>query len=406
MTRQRRLHIGWTLVAGIAAAVSWSTAAAADCTQTSVGRTPINDLGPGLYLGLFQGGLYPGGLNTPPAAHAAEGAARAAAVIPRDTAGNPSPTGKYVLLSIGMSNTTQEWCAGSSPPCAAYSFMGQAAAHPLVNHTTLVIIDGAAGGQTAGTWDQPTDQNYDRVRDQELAPLGLTEAQVQVAWVKVANAGPTVGLPSANAEAYTMKAQLGGIMRALKTRYPNIQIAFLSSRIYAGYASTTLNPEPYAYEYAFSMKWAIEAQINQMAGGPVDPHSGNLDYGGVAPWMAWGPYLWADGLTPRSDGLIWQCADLANDGTHPSPSGREKVADMLMAHMLNSPYAVPWFRINCPMPDPNNDGSLNTSDLPVFVSVLTGADTDPAHVAGSDANCDGHSDGKDIFLFVALLLGP
>ena len=37
-----------------------------DCTRTSVGRTPINDLGTGLYLGQYQGGLYPNGLNTPP----------------------------------------------------------------------------------------------------------------------------------------------------------------------------------------------------------------------------------------------------------------------------------------------------------------------------------------------------
>jgi len=68
---------------------------------------PLNDLGSGTYLG-FQGGLYEGGSNTVPADHAAVGAARAAAVQPLDTSGNPSPSGKMVLLSVGMSNTTQE----------------------------------------------------------------------------------------------------------------------------------------------------------------------------------------------------------------------------------------------------------------------------------------------------------
>src|ERR1043165_6467872 len=53
-----------------------------NCAGTSVAETPLNDLGTGLYLGQFQGGLYPGGSNSPPAAHSAEGLARAGAVEP------------------------------------------------------------------------------------------------------------------------------------------------------------------------------------------------------------------------------------------------------------------------------------------------------------------------------------
>jgi len=86
---------------------SATAARGANCAMTSVGLTPIDDLGTGHYLGQYQGGLYPGGLNTMPAAHATEGAARALAVTPRDLSGNPDAAGRYVLLSIGMSNTTQ-----------------------------------------------------------------------------------------------------------------------------------------------------------------------------------------------------------------------------------------------------------------------------------------------------------
>src|SRR5438045_4699789 len=42
----------------------------ADCSLTSTGIIPLNDLGPGSYDG-FTAGLYPAGSNMPPAAHAA-----------------------------------------------------------------------------------------------------------------------------------------------------------------------------------------------------------------------------------------------------------------------------------------------------------------------------------------------
>ncbi|HEY0696784.1 MAG TPA: hypothetical protein VGD43_03135, partial [Micromonospora sp.] len=169
----------------------------------AAGAVPINDLGSGSYLG-FQGGLYPGGSNAVPVAHRTVGVNRALRVQPLDTSGTPSANGRYVLLSIGMSNTTQEFCSGDASGCAPYSFIGQAAADPQVNHDKMAIVDGAAGGQTASTWDSPTDANYDRVRDTRLAPLGLTERQVQVVWLKVANANPSVSLPATNADAYQL----------------------------------------------------------------------------------------------------------------------------------------------------------------------------------------------------------
>lgn len=329
-------------------------------TQAVTGFTPLSDMGVSTYLG-FGGGLYENGTNSPPADHAVAGMEHAAAVQPLDASGSPSASGKIVLLSIGMSNTTQEWCSASSAsPCDAYTLMGQAATSASVNHTTLVIVNGAAGGQTASTWDSPADANYDRVRDTRLAPSGVTEQQVQAVWLKVADAGPTVSLPSASSDAYALETFMGNIVRALKARYPNLQLVFASSRIYAGYATTTLNPEPYAYESGFSVKWLIQAQIDQMrnGGAVVDARAGDLNLVTGAPWIAWGPYLWADGTSPRSDGLTWLSGDLAADGTHPSTSGRTKVADMLMSFFLSSPFAQCWFAVPCAATTPPAAGAL------------------------------------------------
>src|SRR5438093_4711366 len=106
---------------------AWSAAAfcISSMLRAQTGMIPLNDLGSGLYLNQYQGGLYPNGSNTVPAAHASEGMLRAGAIQPLDLNGNPSASGHYVLLSIGMSNTTQEFCSqsGAIPP-NPWTFMG------------------------------------------------------------------------------------------------------------------------------------------------------------------------------------------------------------------------------------------------------------------------------------------
>jgi PEP-CTERM motif len=322
--------------------------------------TPINDLGTGLYLNQFQGGLYPNGSNTVPTAHEAAGLQRAAAIQPLNAQGQPDANGKYVMISIGMSNTTDEFCSGNiGTSCASYSFIGQAAADVSTNRNRLV--DGAQGGQDAKVWISPTDATYDTVA-QRLAAAHVTESQVSAIWLKQADADPTVSLPNASADAYHLETYLGDIVRAAKVRYPNMQQVFLSSRIYAGYATSTLNPEPYAYESAFAVKWLIQAQMNQMSGGGIDSRAGDLNYNsGIAPWITWGPYMWTNGLTPRSDGLTWQQSDFGSDGTHPSTSGRTKVGSMLLNYTLTSEFTEPWF-LSATAGDFNSDGVVDEAD--------------------------------------------
>jgi len=343
------------LLALIAATALAAPAHAKDCNLTWPGLVPLTDLGSGTHLGRFEGGLYPGGANEPPPAHLAEGLARAQAIAPLDTNGAPSANGRIVLLSIGMSNASQEFCSQpGTEPCNEHSFMGQAALHPDVDRERLVIANGARGGQVATEWDHPLDTNYDRVRDEVLEPLGLGEAQVQAVWLKNANGNPSVSLadceedleacPTQPADAVVLEARLAAIARAVHVRYPNAKLLFLSSRIYAGYATVALNPEPYAYETGFGVKWLVAAQIAQMSGGGVDAVAGDLDWDESAPWLGWGPYLWANGTTPRSDGLTWACSDLEDDGIHPAPAAEEKVGAALLDFFLDSPLATPWFR--------------------------------------------------------------
>lgn len=304
----------------------------------------LTDLLTHTYYG-HSGGLYPGGANFPPPDHDSAARARRNSLKPLDVNGDESPFGKYVLLSIGSSNTSQEWCsAGSGPPCSSWSVMGRAALDPGVNHYTLVIVNGAADGQDAPQWTSPTSPNYERIKVGRLAPLGLSENQVQAVWLDLFDPRPTTSLPSDTADANTLVANLGMVVRALRARYPYLRLVFVSSRVYGGYATIDLNPEPYAYESGFAVKWLIESQINEMRGRTANPRAGTLDYvKRAAPLILWGPYLWAAGASQRSDGLYWLPTDFEPDGTNPSQPGESKVAEKLLEFFKNSPYSRCWF---------------------------------------------------------------
>jgi hypothetical protein len=302
------------------------------------------DLSTGTYYGHI-GGLYPGGGNFPPPEHDSAARIRRNQIKALDVNGDESPFGKYVLLSIGSSNTTQEWCsANSAPPCSSWTFMGRAAADPAVNHYTLVIVNGAAPDQDAAQWTSPTSANYERIKVGRLAPLGLSENQVQAVWLDLADAKPAVALPADSADAYTLVTNLGLVVRSLRARYPYLRLVFISSPIYAGYPIGDLSGEPYAYESGFSVKWLIESQINEMKGQATNPRAGSLDYvKKAAPLILWGPYLWAAGGVARSDGLWWLRTDFEADAIQPSQAGETKVADKLLDFFKNSAYTRCWF---------------------------------------------------------------
>lgn len=281
--------------------------------RESTGLTPLTTKSTDKYNG-FTLGLYGDNQNTPPADHLKRATAAAAKVTPLN--------GKIVLMSLGMSNTTQE-----------FSRFVQIANQDKSKNPQLVIVDAAQGGRAADDWTDPKQPTYDQA-EKRLAAAGVTPAQVQVLWIKQARKGPST-LGDFPKHAQALEADLKQIVLASKQRYPNLKLIYLSSRTYAGYATTPLNPEPYAYESAFSVQWLIRKQIDGK-----DP---DLAYD-QSPILLWGPYLWTDGTKGRElDSLTWQKEDTANDGTHPSNSGREKVANQLLEFFKSNETTRPWF---------------------------------------------------------------
>ncbi len=277
--------------------------------------TPLTDLESAQYLG-FAGGLYPNGKNSRPSAHAQAGVALGARVQPVDKDGKPSTSGKVAMVSIGMSNTSREFS----------EFIRLANADPRKN-SSLVIVDAAQDGANARNIAVPGGDYWSHV-DRRLQGSKISAAQVQIVWLKTALGHESHSFPE---KALLLQGALRSILEILKTQFAQLKLVYLSSRIYGGFSEIDLSPEPIAYESAFAVKWLIEEQINNW----IPDRS--------MPWVSWGPYLWANGLMPRSDGLFWVRSDFELDGVHPSAQGALKVATMLLEFFQQDTAAKSWF---------------------------------------------------------------
>ena len=287
----------------------------------------LTDLGTGTYLG-EEGGLYPNGSNVRPADHDAAGVTIAQSIQPLDVNGNPDPTGKYALLSVGMSEAGIEFV----------HFIADAYADPSTN-SQLVIVNGANPQAVASLWADPTFGGWSAIMDYFLPQAGVTANQVVAAWVKDTD-NVTTGFPSTWT---SLQTHLENIAQNLHTYFPNLKLLYFSTRIYGGHAIDqpgSIHNEPYAYQTGFAVKWAIQDQLNGDPNLNYDPSQGPV----MATWMSWGPYDWANGLLARTGSLVWTCQDIRGDGIHPSnPAGREKDANMILNFFKTDDTTTPWF---------------------------------------------------------------
>lgn len=339
-----------------------------DCSQSSTGFPPINDLGTGIFRGL-QGGLYPDGQNVPPNEHYNAGLDLANNIVPLDTNGQPDiVNGKIVFLSIGMSNTKQEFGK-------LIRFVDT-----LKNKNSyLELVNGAqAGWEINKIVSQDTTFWCNLIEN--LNTRGLTSNQVQVIWLKETEGFPIDNAPDTSFNVYVdyLKDKFKIAMHIISTKFPNARLCYLASRVFGGYSTNDKTPEPFAYYQGWSVKYLIEDQINSDTA---------LTYSGSnqrSPWLLWGTYLWADGATHRSDGLSWICPEDYMDGVHLSdPFGQEKAAILVLDFFLNDKTAQAWllnkplvnilaeeeitikeFHLEQNYPNPFNPGTVISYSLP------------------------------------------
>ena len=94
--------------------------------------------------------------------HLDAGMAIARTIRPLDVTGAPSDAGTIVMISIGMSNTSQEFCSMNGvedfrqDDCRPWTFGGRVEADPTVRRRPeFIVVNGARGGMSAEYWVTP-----------------------------------------------------------------------------------------------------------------------------------------------------------------------------------------------------------------------------------------------------------
>jgi hypothetical protein len=298
-----------------------------DIANTSSPLVPITDLGTGNYFGTM-GGLYPGGTNVAPASHVSDGVALAQSIQALDASGKPDPNGKYVLLGIGISTLQYEMNA----------FVPMASADPSVN-PKLVIVNGGEANASATQFANPTSPFWTTITNFLLPNRNVTTNQVVAVLFEDVDLNLTGTYPSDNTQ---LQGELESIAQNVHNLFPNVKLMYFEPRVYAGYSNgiNNDNPEPYSYEVGFAMQKVVADQLAGLPSLNYDPSKGPV----MAPWISWGTYDWANGMLPRSDGLVYTCQDIMSDGRHPNATyGAPKIASMWLDFFKTGSTTTPWF---------------------------------------------------------------
>ena len=325
------------------------------CSSESsfTGLPPITDLGPGqTYMG-EPGGLYPNSSNDMPASHRAAGEQIARSIVPLDANGNPDPVnGQIAMTDIEISLTMLVWSGYTDPNDPNYTptehFMYRANADPAKNPKLRF-------GNIRRRTDLPRDTRdpgnaYYANANAQLATQGIAPAQVQIVWFYPfpLTQGQDGGDESFPAFARSVQDDWKQSLRTFKQVYPNLKMVYLGSKHHTYVPPSTPGAvqDPQQHDLAWAVKWVVEDQINGNPSLNYDPAKGPV----VAPWVAWGPYFWSDGPTPRAyDGFHYDCEDTQNffanngDFTHPGRNGVFKEAGLLLDFLKSDSTAAPWY---------------------------------------------------------------
>jgi hypothetical protein len=280
---------------------------------TSFGLTPLTQLKAPYHN--LSGGLYGSFRNTPSPELMSRLESSASRIEPLDRTGRPSADGTIGFLSLGPSTTM-----------LASQAIKQAIEADPARNPAVTFVNGGINEMTAQRWAASGEPWNGQ--SAKLSAARVSPDQVQVLWLKAEMLRPWLSGASTVSRMVDYANLLDRILARAEARFPNLQLVYVSSDEFSGYVKRNTLREPESYESAFGVREFIRR------------HESDRD----GPTVLWGPYLWADGDTPRDDGLTWLPDDFqAKDGVHPTLSGSFKVAEQMMAVLHGPTAASLWY---------------------------------------------------------------
>lgn len=247
------------------------------------------------------GGLYPGGVNTPPAS-----------LQTRLQKAVNKITGPVGIIGLGASNALYE----------GMEFEDLTAG--LLN---AKFVNGALGSKNL---EKMQEGNYWSYVHNQIALSGISDNDVQIAILESNTFSNLISTGSFEDYKNYVVSQLTAVCQRALVEFPNLKIIYFGGTCTSLYALAGYEKflEPWAYYLSWAIKALIEKQIN---GDPSLSISGPTK---ICPLLAWMTPQWSDGATPNAFGFSWDGEDVfpaypgaIQNGVHPSTAGAQLVAN-------------------------------------------------------------------------------
>jgi len=284
---------------------------------------PLNDLGISQYNG-YTGGLYPNGLNTPSGTYAADLLSTCSNIIPIDSFGVPNATKGYVIfISMGASTGGKNMT----------TLISKTNGNPLVNPRLKIMNGNQPAGEAPINFMIDPNSAYWQHVGQVLSLHKSSYRQVQIIYLESDDSARTVKFPD---RPNVIKTDLEAAFRTMKAKCPNLKVVYVLGRTKTFNYGPPWNTEPSPYHFGWACKWAIEDQINGVAG---TQYKGSNT---IAPMVTWGFYQWADSLARKTDNFYWRRSE-SSDGLHANTVGQDTLSTRFQKFLLTDPYAKLWY---------------------------------------------------------------